>query len=244
MSSAAENLPLSSFGTQSSLSPVQNIAGGQSFSHRMAFVNTYEADGGAAQTHKRNIVFQIDFDVEDPANSGFEVELSSFLRGISSVTLTHIISDSGTGTATGATINVSVDDSTGAPDTFSPLVPLFTGTNSALVQHMLGTDTVDSQDSASTSLGAFVGTTSFSLLFTTGPTPTTNIIFGNNRLGFGEIDFGLGSLAAGQSPTVDSSELGHFLTVTVLSQVPEPTSISLMAITILLAAIARGRRRA
>jgi hypothetical protein len=242
-SAATENQALFSFDTQSTLSPVQSIAGGESFSHRMAFVNTYEGDGGAAQTHKRNVVFQLDFTVEDAANHGFEVELSSILRGISSVTLTELFNGTGTGTATGANFNVSVDDSTDAPATYTPLVSFFTGTNGAIVQDMLGTDTVDSQDLANASLGAFVGTTSFSLQFTTNTTPTTNIVFGNNRLGFGEIDYGLGSLAADQSPAVDPNELGYFVTVSVLSQIPEPASASLAVIALLVAVWAHGRRK-
>jgi hypothetical protein len=62
-------------------------------------------------------------------------------------------------------------------------------------------------------------------------------------LGFGEIDYGLGSLAADQSPAVDPNELGYFVTVSVLSQIPEPASASLAVIALLVAVWAHGRRK-
>lgn len=240
-SSAIENTAQATFNTQSILSPVQSLGVVQTFSHRMAFVNTYIADGGAAQVHKRNVAFQLDFTVLDATNSGFEVDLSSFLRGISSVTLSALVNGTGSGTVTGANFAVAIDDSTDAPDTYGNLVSLFTDADGTQVSDILGTSTVDTQDTAQTSLGIYYGTTSFSLRFTTATTPTTNVIFGNNREGFGEIDFGLGSLAAAQSPVVDPAELGHFVTVTVTSLVPEPGFFHLAGIAILIAVSSRFR---
>ena len=88
----------------------------------MAFVNTYEAGGGALeQTHPRNVVYQLDFTVNDPTNLGFDVDAANLLYGISSVTQT---SDGGTAFALNAAFDVDVDDSTDAPDTYSNLTSL------------------------------------------------------------------------------------------------------------------------
>jgi hypothetical protein len=222
-SSPDDASPPRQFQTLSTLSPVTNTPTSSSFTHRMAFYNRHVGVGGVAQVNKRDVIYQIDFTVNDPANVGFELTATSFLRGISSITQTS----SGGGiaaTATGASFFVSIDDSTDPPDTYITLVPLFNTTTGVSVSGM-GTSASEEQSTESASLGSFVGTTSFSLRFSTLPTPTTNVFFDNGQTGFGEADYGLGSLA----PVflVDPTDLGHFVTITA-SFIPEPSCMAIL----------------
>ena len=236
-SSTSDTTPPTTFDTQSTLSPVVNTATSSTLVHRMAFVNTMLAAGTPAQVHKGNVVYQFDFSVQDPTNQGFQVDLKSFLYGISSITQT---SDGGTAFATGANFLVTVDDSTDAPDTYENLLPLFNGTDGVTITGMTSA-TAAAQNTELASLGAFVGTTSFSLRFQSINTPATNILLGNFQTGFGEVDYGLGSLAPGLS--LDPDDLGHFVTVSV-TFVPEPSTIVLSALGLVTILFTPRRKRA
>lgn len=204
-SSPNESLPTASFETQSTLFPITNSGVTSSFGHRMGFHNEYTADGGPAQVHKRNVIYQIDFTIEDPNNFGFTLEAVSGLIGRSSVTSTS----AGTGNVTGASFYVSIDDSTDAPNTFSPFTPLFNQTSGTSASDFASSSVLGDQFVSAT-VGSFVGTTSFSFEFSTVPTPTTNVFFGNNHLGFGSVDY------------LTSGLFGHHLTFTATFNVPEP----------------------
>jgi hypothetical protein len=189
----------------------------------MAFYNRHVGGGGVAQVNKRNVIYQLDFTVDDPGNVGFELTAMSFLHGISSITQTS----SGGGiaaTATGASFFVSIDDSTDPPDTYTTVVPLFNTTSGVTVSG-IGTSAAEERSTESASLGSFVGTTSFSLRFSTLPTPTTNVFFDNGQTGFGEIDYGLGSLAP--IFLVAPNDLGHFVTITARF-IPEPSCMPIL----------------
>lgn len=235
-SNAAEVVPPTTFQTESTLGAVATVAPGvESFVHRMAFVNTLAAGGGVAQVHKRNVQYQIDFTVEDPLGQGFEVDLESLVRGASRINQT---SDGGLAFANGASFFVTYDDSTDAPNTFSNLIPLFNGVPGVSVNG-IETATAEMQSTEAIVLGLYTGTTDFSVRFTTRLGPTTNLLFGNGQTGDGEIDFGLGSLAAGLSS--DPADYGHFLTVQVTSEIPEPTG-AILALAGLLVAARSGTR--
>ncbi|MGE3316354.1 MAG: PEP-CTERM sorting domain-containing protein [Planctomycetaceae bacterium] len=164
--------------------------------------------------------------MNDVTNSGFSLDIVSFLSGISSIAQT---SETGTAFANGAHFAVGVDDSTDAPDTYSNLTSLFNDTNGVTI--VGNTSAISAvQNTETASLGSFVGTTTFSLRFTTVTTPTTNILFGNGRSGTGQIDYGLGNL--GSILSIDPEDLGHFITITVsfdeIVAVPEPSSAILL----------------
>ena len=210
-SSPDDAIAPNTFQTQSSLSLLGASANTVFFTHRMAFHNQYTASGGVAQVHKRNVIYQIDFTVEDPDSRGFSLQADSFLRGQSSVTLTS----EGSGNATGASFFVEIDDSTDPPNTFATFTPLFNNTGGAAVDDV-GSDSILVENSESALVGDFVGTTTFSFSFSTVPTPTTNVFFGNNRTGSGEVDY------------LSSNFFGHFVTFGATFHVPEPTPLALL----------------
>jgi hypothetical protein len=210
-SAANENLPTRSFQTQSALLPVTTSGLTTYFNHHMAFRNQFTASGGVAQTHRRNVIFTIDFTVEDPSNHGFTLEADSGLFGTSAVTVTS----AGRGDATGASFFVEYDDSTDAPGTFSTLTSLFT-TTSGVNATNFGSSSVVDDDFADVVVGNYVGTTSFSFNFTTVVTPTTNVFFQNNQTGFGEVDY------------LSSPLYGHVVKFTATSLVPEPSGMALL----------------
>lgn len=221
-SSPNDMTPPAIFLSSSEVGPVEDVGSTSSFTHRMSFYNECSASGGVAQVHKRNVVYRLDFTVQDPGSLGYELLVESLLRGISSITQT---SDGGTAFATGASFHVEIDDSTDDPDTFTTFVPLFNSTNSVSVTGV-SSNTELTENVESASLGFFVGTTSFSLQFSTVPTPTTNILFGNGQSGSGFVNYGLGSVPDGFD--VEQSDLGHFLTVTA-NFVPEPSAVILLS---------------
>lgn len=221
-SSANDAIAPATFQTESTTGSVILGAGFEEFTHRMAFANTYAAPGGAAQVHKRNVVYQLDFTVSDPLSQGYIVDLTSLLRGASAV---NQMTDGGTAFANGANFFVTVDDSTDAVDTYSNLVPLFNDVNGVSITGMTSA-IVEADNTEGTSLSVYFGTTNFSLRFSTVPTPTTNILFGNGEMGTGQIDFGLGDLAPMHSS--DPATYGHFVTVRVTSLIPEPATVSLV----------------
>ena len=181
-----------------------------SFTHRMAFRNTFIAQGGIAQTNKRNVVYRVDFTVDDPNNTGFLLRVESVMRGVSAIVQ---VSDEGrTAVATGLQLGVTFDDSTDAPDTFTNLA-LLTGQITPGVSIVGAGNSQAQQESARRGgIGVYVGTTSFSLVFTSSPTPTTNVFFQNGQTGNGFVYYGDGNPPEG-AEGVEPPTLGHFLTL-------------------------------
>jgi hypothetical protein len=210
-SAANENLPTRSFQTQSTLLPVTTSGATTYFNHHMAFRNQFTASGGVAQTHRRNVIFTIDFTVEDPSNHGFTLEADSSLFGSSAV----MVTSSGRGDATGASFFVEYDDSTDPPGTFTTLASLFTTTSGVNATNFGNASVVD-DDFADVVVGNYVGTTSFTFNFTTVFTPTTNVFFQNGDTGSGEVDY------------LSSPLYGHVVKFTATSLVPEPNGMALL----------------
>jgi hypothetical protein len=210
-SSANENTPTAFFQTQSTLQPVTTSGLTTYFNHHMAFRNQFTGTGGVAQTHRRNVIFTIDFTVEDPSNHGFTLEADSSLFGLSTVTVTS----AGRGDATGAFLFVHYDDSTDPPGTFSTLGSLST-TTSGVHATNFGSASIIDNDVADVVVGNYVGTTSFSFNFTTIGTPTTNVFFQNGDTGFGEVDY------------LSSPLYGHSVSFTATYLVPEASGMALL----------------
>jgi hypothetical protein len=181
-----------------------------SFVQRVVARNTRSAIGGVAQINKRNVVYQLDFTVEDPANLGFRLSIESLIRGVSWISQSTGVADPAV--ATGLVYGVQWDDSTDAPDTYTAFGLLNdVGTTGVMVEGIGVAGELQSSLTSGTA-GVFVGTTSFSFRFTTVTTPTTNVAFQNNQLGFGVVDYGIGPLPDGFE-SVDVNDLGHFLTI-------------------------------
>ena len=202
---------LSSFATEAAIVAPPSLDGQvASFTHRMAFGNSRIAQGGAAQTNKRNVVYRVDFTVEDPDSIGFLLRVESVMRGVSGITQTT--DDGTTAVATGLQVGVTFDDSTDAPDTFANL-GLLTGQLTPGVSVVGAASAQQQQESTRRGgIGVYVGTTSFSLVFTSTPTPTTNVFFQNAQVGSGFVYYGAGNAPQGLEG-VEPSTLGHFLTL-------------------------------
>jgi hypothetical protein len=209
-SSAQQGTSLASFETQSTLFPVSLDGAIASVTHRMAARNRRVAAGNAAQVNKKNVVFQMDFTVQDPANLGFRLSVESVIRGISAVQQSGV--PEGTiALATGLVYSVTWDDSTDDPGTYSTLV-LLQGEGTPIVSIDASESAAQLQeDIAGGNLGVYVGDTTFSFRFTSVTTPTTNLLFANFVLGEGLVEYGIGPVPPGFED-VSAAELGHFLT--------------------------------
>jgi hypothetical protein len=198
--------------TSSTLGELQVDGSSASFTHRLAFLNSMAAGGSLPQVNKRNVIFQLTFTVEDPDAVGYQVDLSSVMRGVSAIEQTE---GDGVALATGLSLAATYGIDTTDPAEFV-LLPGFYGQNTGGASVSgLGAAAELHEDTASGPLGdgLFVGTRTFSVFFSSVPTPTTNVLLPNGNIGAGFVNYGLGSDVGdtGASP----ADLGHFLTVTV-----------------------------
>jgi hypothetical protein len=201
------------FETGSTLGPVHIDDTTHSFTHRLAFHNSLVAGGGVAQVNKRNVIYQLTFTVDDPLGVGYQIDLTSVLRGVSSITQT---SGSQSAFATGLLLGASYGIDTTDPAEFTNFSSGLYGQNTPGVSVSGEGTAIDLQESIVTSPlgdGVFVGTSTFSLHFTSVPTPTTNVVFQNESLGEGFVNYGLGSDVGDLEVSTD--DLGHFLTIDV-----------------------------
>lgn len=200
------------FETSSTLGELQVDGSSASFTHRLAFLNSMAAGGGQVQVNKRNVILQVTFTVEDPDAVGYQVELSSVMRGVSAIEQTE---GDGLALATGLSVAATYGIDTTDPAEFS-LLPGFYGQNTggASVSGP-GAAAELHEDTVIGPLGSgmFVGTRTFSVFFSSVPTPTTNVLLPNGSIGAGFVNYGLGPDVGGTGAS--PADLGHFLTVTV-----------------------------
>jgi hypothetical protein len=213
-SSAEQSAPLATFTTNSTLYPPSLDGAIASVTHRMAARNRRIAAGNAAQVNKRNVIFQMDFTVLDPANLGFRLSVESVIRGISAVEQSGVAEGS-TAFATGLVYSVTWDDSTDDPETYSTLGLLQGGGTPILYISASESAAELQEDTRAGNLGVYVGDTTFSFRFTSVTTPTTNLLFGNFVIGEGLVEYGVGPLPPGFED-VSAADLGHFLTFRAL----------------------------
>jgi hypothetical protein len=244
--------------TSSNLSPVTISGDVVSFSHQMQFYNGYHipiGSSGFALTHKRNIIYDLTFTIQDPTNRGYSVSVDSLLRGYSTGQWLDGTSSNAL-IATGVTLSGRIDtDTNDATNTLTnQLTRLTMNSASGVTANQTNTFVNNfAEDSDSYNAGDFVGTRSFALRFTTLPTPTTNVFLQNNQSGQGSIRYGFNNTLAGLDPTgqfqsgdviTDNDELGHFISVTAEfnpEAVPEPGSSMLLLVS--LAPLLCRRRR-
>lgn len=224
--------PNSGFQTQSTLTGVQTVGDTSFFTHRMAARNWLVANGSVAQVHKGNVIYDLEFTVNDPLNLGYEISLENVLKGISLV-------DVGTNPTAGFCYSTGLNLASYYGSTFLAGISgstLGTGFQTAgyhaLYEEYTGTQFV----------GNFQGTNTFNFHFTSLVTPTTNVVFDNFAFGRGEVIYGLGSIPTGFEQ-YDMADLGHFLTVNVkMNAVPEPGSVGLLGLVMAGLAFVRPRR--
>ena len=200
------------FETSSTLEPLLVDGSSVSFTHRLAFLNTLAAGGGLPQVNKRNVVYQLTFTVEDPDEVGYQVDVSSLMRGVSSITQTE---GAQAANATGLMLGVTYGVDTTDPAAFATLSGIYGQSTTGVSVTGEGTATELQESLATAPLGAgsYVGTRTFSLFFTSTPTPTTNVVFQNYTVGSGFVNYGLGSDVGNSGASPD--DLGHFVTVHV-----------------------------
>lgn len=183
-----------------------------SFTHRLAFLNSLEAFGGLPQTNKCNVTYQLTFTVEDPDEVGYQVDVSSVMRGVSSVTQ---LEGTQIATASGLMLAITYGVNTTDPTAFDILPGLYGQATAGVSVTGVGSATELREVSASAPLGtgSYVGTQGFSLYFSSAQTPTTNVVFQNYNIGSGYVNYGLGQEVGGTGALPE--DLGHFVTVQV-----------------------------
>lgn len=231
--------------TSSNLDPVFTLGDQVSFSHQMQFYNGYSVpvgSSGNALTHNRDLIYDVNFTVEDSTSRGYTINVESLLRGFSTALWLDGVSNNAV-ISTGVTLSGRIDTNTNdAVDTLDTQIEgLTVGSGSGVIANQTN-NLVNSFGEITDSYapGEFTGTRSFTLRFTTTPTPTTNVFLQNNQAGQGSIRYGLNNTLAGLSPTgqsqsgdayTDNSDLGHFITITAdfnPEAVPEPSSTLLL----------------
>ena len=216
LSTIDDNQDESQFETTLNFSAVQDSATQSSFIHRIACRNVNVGVGSVAQVNKRNVAFELVFTVEDPDGNGFMLRIDELIRGVSGINWTE--GGSGTAFATGLSMLAEYDDSTDAPDTFTPIGNLVgLGTNGVAIAEPGSLAELHEREE-SAELGPYVGTTEFVLRFNSTFSPTTNVVFPNNAFGAGVVAYGVGPVPAGFG--VSPSDLGHFLNVTAAFNPP------------------------
>jgi hypothetical protein len=217
-SSGPPSFPNLTFQTQSTLSSVTTVGSTAFFTHRMAVWNRLGANGGVAQINKGNVVYQMDFTVNDPLNQGYDISLNNVLRGIS---LIDITSNPNNALCWSTGLNLAAYDG-------AIFLAGVSGTTLGTGFKTAGYHALYEEYSGNQTLGSYLGTQAFSLLLTSIPTPTTNVAFANGATGNGEVIYGLGSIPSGFGQ-YDMDDLGHFLTVKVtMNAVPEPGTAGIL----------------
>ncbi len=237
------------FSTQFSNLGVSTDATSSTLGTQMRWYNGFKSSGGSAQVHKRDVIYDLLFSVEDPFSVGYSLSIETILRGYS---VGLLEGDSGDVRATSTSLSGRFDDDrSDASDTLDAQVSQLTilSPNGALsnVSGVRGHGTTDLQNSfLLDGVDAFVGSRSFALRFTTVTTPTTNVFMGNDVLGQGSVRFGLSNTLGALDDTglalqgqLADINLGHFVTLTATSlseppplgvSVPEPATTALLAL--------------
>jgi hypothetical protein len=207
------------------------------------FYNGFRGEGGFAQLHKRNVVYDLLFTVQDEQNSGYTLDISTRALGYAAALWT-------TGTssvrATGIDLSGRFDeDMTDGLDTLTSVA--FQLVDLTIVDAVTaispvggGLVTVLQDSSTEFSAGEYEGTRQFGLRFTSVITPTTNVLIQNDDQGQGSVRFGLSNISntldatgAGLPGDLNPSDLGHFVTLRVAPRtttIPAPSAISIFVL--------------
>lgn len=222
------------------------------FTSRMATYNGHYVDDGGptvALVHKRNVVYDLSFTVDDPLNRGYTITVDSGMRGFAEA----IWEMGGSNVvATGLTVSGRIDtDTNDDNDTLTNQIGELTlFSNSATANSTTPNLRVATDTSKQLVLDEIVGTRDMAMRFTSVVTPTTNVFLQNNHQGQGSVQFGLNNTLneldpSGQPVIGDAyapENLGHFVTVTVdYNPIPEP-SISAIWLAMFVALLGRRKR--
>lgn len=230
---------LHEFRTASSIGGPVSGSGSLELTTQMQWYNGHLATGGVAQTHKRNVVYDLSFTVLDPTNSGYTLSIDTVMRGHSTAIWTgssNTSSPSSAITATGTTLSGRFDsDLSDAIDELGSQVGDLT-----ILGALGGTsanDVVTRGDSAlnqsrSFAAGSLSGTRTFGLRFTTATSSSTNVLAQNGEQGQGSVRYGLNNLLTGldlsgqpQAGDLSNDQLGHFVTIRLTDLVTDPGTL-------------------
>lgn len=219
------------------LGPVQTIGNDVSFTSQFSWQNAIRVQPGgatAALVSLRLTAYLLTFDVVDPLNQGYTLDVDTMLRGY----VTTTWASGGTVSAASGSISGRIDtDMTDFTDTLGSQVSNLTlvGANTGATSTEPFSNELVS-GSKSYSAGSFSGTRTFGLRFTTFGS-NGNVFMANNSTGEAAARFGLDPSPLANFPSSsylgvdgEAPELhGHFVTVSVaFNPVPEPSSAILL----------------
>lgn len=235
------------------LGPVQTVGNDVSFSSQFSWQNAIRVQPGGATgglASGRATAYLLTFDVEDPLNLGYTLDVDTMLRGY----VTSTWESGGTVAASSGSISGRIDtDMTDATDTLVTQI-----SNLTVVGDSVGATSSSPfanalvSGSKSFSAGSFSGTRSFGLRFTTVGS-TASVFMLNNSTGEAGARFGLDPSPLANFPSssylgVDgeaAADHGHFVTVTAtFNPVPEPSSAVLLGLGAFMLVLWRRRCRA
>ena len=233
--------------------PAITTNGVTTFSYHHQWTNAIHVDQPAgpsfALTNNKATGYTLSFTVEDPASTGYSIDVDAILRGDLFADWDTPQSGSPSVTASGGIMSATFDNDTTDPVVAQSVTDLFlnAGSTNATQTDPSSMMAIDLQ--ASHNLGTFYGTRSFALAFTTFGS-STSVFMGNHGAGEASARFGLDAQHSGNlgSPLFDHAVYdvnetpsldGHFVDVTITS-IPEPSS----GLALLVLASLSTRRRA
>jgi hypothetical protein len=241
-----------SFQTSSvALGPVQTAGNDVSFTSQFSWQNAIRVQPGgatAALISSRLTAYLLTFDVEDPLNQGYTLDVDTMLRGYATSTWESGGTISAAPGSISGRIDTDMDDATDTLVTQISNLTVLTSGASATSTNPFANVLVSG--SKSYSAGSFSGTRSFGLRFTTFGS-TASVFLANNSTGEAGARFGLDPSPLANFPSsayagVDGEAAalhGHFVTVTAtFNPVPEPSSAILFGLGVCMF-ILRWRRR-
>jgi hypothetical protein len=206
-----------------------------------------------ANIYLNQVAYDLTFAVGVASNVNYDLELDSLVRGsrtafLESTASTGLVQSGGTNFAVKFAMDGgSFNNIPGFTTTFSGGLTTDNTADGVAVHQLQDTSTND------IGLGNFTGSHTFTLRFTTSPSPNVTSVISNNSTGESAIRFGLNPTSnyftsLSETPSSELPNLGHFLTVTAtfdqaVTPVPEPSSM-LLLISGLLTVGAAGVRQA
>jgi len=226
-----------------------------SFTNQFSWMSAQIVDPGApnfALIYQRHISYELDFTIEDPSNIGYSLDIDTALRGYLTAALNEEPLDPNAPETANAHIQVSWTSFLGKIDDGSgPVAKSGLNISGGLVSVTESNPEINFliDKNKNFSAGNYFGTKTFSLIFSTRPSPNASTVLQNYTQGEAAIRYGLDPLhTSGGDLTKPDFNLafypgsdgetagnhGHFVNVTATfngqigNPVPEPSTFLLL----------------